>query len=85
VPTQIIQTLRTTFTQNGIRIVPDDQVKHMSGFSYYGIHRNSHCLYLTHVFTPETFLQVHIPVPNQKRANDVVNKTRITYGQAISH
>ena len=57
----IIQVLRTIFTQNGIPFVPDDEIKHMSGFSYYGLHKHSKCLYLTHVFEPETFLQVHIP------------------------
>ena len=59
--TPVIQALRAIFTQNEIRFIPDDEVKHWSGFSYYGLHKHSRCLYLTHVFAPETFLQVHIP------------------------
>lgn len=59
--TPIIQVLRAIFTQNGIQFVPDDEIKQWSGYSYYGLHKHPKCLYLTHVFEPETFLQVHIP------------------------
>ena len=59
--THLIQKLRKIFERKGIPSFPDDEPKHYSGIEYYGLYKNSRCLYLTHAVGPDEFLQVHVP------------------------
>jgi hypothetical protein len=70
--TTLIEQLRIVFEQNQIPFKVDDRLKHMSGIEYYGLHKHSRCLYLTHAVSPDEFLQVH--VPNSIKPRDIEKK-----------
>ena len=70
--TNLIKQLRIIFEKNQVPFKVDNGLKRMSGIDYYGLHKNSRCLYLTHAVSPDEFLQVH--VPNSIKPRDIEKK-----------